>query len=647
MSKEAYVINGFYMSMREKYTKPSAKIHYFVVEWDGDQLCWEDFRGQVLGATDPETAVAGSLRRLILEQWEELGLASKPDVGDNGVHASASPFEALAERMNWLGTSLQDDSFGKAMLTNIPRDTILAWTKDPQIQLAGAAKSCFDSLEDTNSQECLNIAQKIAGQEETKLERNTNTAFVFIKPHAACSDKTASLVLEVFKGRGFTVLSEGEISGTVIEEKKYIDNHYYAIANKAALSKPAELHPSPQAQEEFKTLFGLGWEDALSQRLVYNAVDGCKYFGVDGKTMDNLWAKAKKAKRLVKFGGGFYAGKIDTSEVQERVKVCVFGEGTFGTAVGTLFARNGHEVVLLARRPHRVDSINSQRKNPDYLKEYTLHENISATTDAAAAIANAALIVHSIPVQASSAYLSDKRDLIPPHVPVVSLSKGIHLTNLNFMCHIIEDALQRKQPCAFFSGPSFARELMDGQPTGIVVASEDAAVAARVQRLVGSSVIRVYTSTDVIGVEVGGALKNIYAIAAGAAEGMGFKLNTAALIITRGCSEMKKLAVALGARPATVSGLSGIGDLMLTCFGGASRNRTVGVRLGKGEKLQDILESMGEVAEGVPTAGAALKLVKQLGLDLPITTTVGEVLEGIKPFSALTDLMQLPLKEED
>lgn len=337
----------------------------------------------------------------------------------------------------------------------------------------------------------------------------------------------------------------------------------------------------------------------------------------------------------------------DTKEESKAEKICVFGEGTFGMAVGTLFARNGHKVVLLARRENRVKMINEEHKNPDYLKEYTLHDNITATLDAAEALKDAALIVHSIPVQASFDYLRSKKDLIPTDVPIISLSKGIHLENLNFMCHIIEESLERKQPCGFFSGPSFARELMNSQPTGIVVASIDAKVSEKVQQMVSSSVTRVYTTDDVIGVEVGGALKNIYAIAAGISEGMGFGMNTSALIVTRGCSELKKLAVALGARSDTVSGLSGIGDLMLTCFGGASRNKSVGLRLGKGEKLKDILESMGEVAEGVPTAGAALKLLTQHKLSLPLTTAVGEVLAGTKDVAILPELMQLPQKIED
>lgn len=328
-------------------------------------------------------------------------------------------------------------------------------------------------------------------------------------------------------------------------------------------------------------------------------------------------------------------------------KVCVFGEGTFGMAVGTLFARKGHKVVLLARKENRVKMINEEHKNPDYLKEFVLHDNITATTDAKEALDGAELIIHAIPVQSSFDYLAAKKDIIPIDIPIVSLSKGIHCENLNFMCHIIEDSLGRNQPTAFFSGPSFARELMTGQPTGVVIASKDAAVAEKVQQMVASPVVRAYTTDDVIGVEVGGALKNIYAIGAGIAEGMGFGMNTSALIVTRGCSELKKLAVALGARPETVNGLSGIGDLMLTCFGGASRNKSVGLRLGKGEKLEAILASMGEVAEGVPTAGAALKLLDKLKLDLPMTRAVGLVLNGTADVSSLQQLMLLPMHNED
>lgn len=309
-----------------------------------------------------------------------------------------------------------------------------------------------------------------------------------------------------------------------------------------------------------------------------------------------------------------------------RFKVTVFGGGTFGTAVGTVIARQGHDVVILVRRKHRAKAINEEHRNPDYLKEYDLPHNLSATMDPKTALEGTHFIVHSVPVQASPAYLTRLKPFIAPTVPIISLSKGVHLETLSFMNKVIETAMGRKQPAAFVSGPSFARELMEGRPTGLVVASESAALAREVQSMLSSSVTRVYVTNDVVGVEVGGALKNIFAIAAGMAEGLGHKMNTAALIVTRGCHEMNKLALALGAEPRTLSGLAGFGDLMLTCFGGASRNRSVGVRLGQGEKLEDIIESMSEVAEGIITARAAARLAEKLQIDLPFTMAICAVL---------------------
>merc|ERR1719238_450107 len=202
-----YVINGFYMAMREKYTTPGTSIYYYLVEWDPAKLSWEDFRGKVLGATDPVTADDGALRKAIYKDWKALGLAGEPNVGDNGVHASASPFEAMAERLNWLGVSLEADDFGKAMLdAGIPKDTIMSWTKDPQVPFEG---------------------------------------------------------------------KKGWLSAEVIEKNKLIDNHYYAIANKASLTKPAELNPPAAKQEDFEKKFGVSWKAALAKGIVFNAVDGC------------------------------------------------------------------------------------------------------------------------------------------------------------------------------------------------------------------------------------------------------------------------------------------------------------------------------------------------------------------------------------
>mmetsp|Transcript_96926 Transcript_96926/g.167165 ORF Transcript_96926/g.167165 Transcript_96926/m.167165 type:complete len:432 (-) Transcript_96926:720-2015(-) len=306
-----YVINGFYMAMREKYTKPPASIHYFLVEWDSAELSWEDFRGQVLGATDPATAAPGAVRRQILEAWEKLGLKSEPNVGDNGVHASASPFEAMAERINWVGADVKTDAFAQAMAAaGIPEQTILDWTKDPQVPFEGKKASLFDLLEDMNSDECLAKAATIADCTGTVPEYRKNEAFVFIKPHAV-TPEVVSLVKEGLAKKGITILNEGSLDAETIEEKLLIDNHYYAIANKASLSKPAELNPPEAKQKEFEELFGISWAQALDEGKVYNAVDACKELGIDGNQMAKLWGKAKDAGHLVKFGGGFYAGKVE------------------------------------------------------------------------------------------------------------------------------------------------------------------------------------------------------------------------------------------------------------------------------------------------------------------------------------------------
>ena len=308
-SSGTFVINGFYMAMREKYTKAGASISYMTVEWDSASLSWADFRGKVLGATDPGTAEAGSCRRMVLEQWKDLGLQSEPNVGDNGVHASASPFEALAERLNWLGAEVETDEFGKAMLeAGIPKDTIMQWTKDPQVEFEGSKASLFDLLEDLDVKDCLQKAQAIAGV-TGPVSATKNQAFVFVKPHAV----TAAVVLLVknkFGDSGISITDDGILDNKIIEEKLLIDNHYYAIANKASLSKPKDLNPPAAKQEEFAKMFGLTWADALAQGVVYNAVDGCAKLGIDGGQMDTCWAAAKKAGKLVKFGGGFYAGLV-------------------------------------------------------------------------------------------------------------------------------------------------------------------------------------------------------------------------------------------------------------------------------------------------------------------------------------------------
>eukprot|EP00128_Syssomonas_multiformis_P014849 Colp12_sorted_trinity150504_noHs@1009 len=325
------------------------------------------------------------------------------------------------------------------------------------------------------------------------------------------------------------------------------------------------------------------------------------------------------------------------------LKVAVFGSGSFGTAMASVFARTGAHTVVLTRDPAVEASINNEHKNCKYLTNYTLPENLVATTDAKVALDGCDYIVHSIPLQASENFLRSVKDLIPPRVPIVSTSKGLHTETLEMMADLIPKALDRDQPAIFFSGPTFAKELMEKQLTGAVLACKELAEAQRLQSLLHSTHLRVYVTTDVVGVEVGGALKNVFAIAAGCCEGLGFRYNTAAMLVTRGCAEMNRLAIAMGADANTMYGLAGIGDLMLTCFGALSRNRTFGVRLGKGETVQEILASVSEVAEGVATTPAASKLAKKYNVDAPIITTISRVIEGeILAKEAVSVLMSLP-----
>jgi len=327
--------------------------------------------------------------------------------------------------------------------------------------------------------------------------------------------------------------------------------------------------------------------------------------------------------------------------------IVVLGGGSFATAMATVLARNNHNIIMLSRNLETVTSINENHKNPTHLSTFTLLNNIKASNDAESSLKTANYIVHCVPIQQSLEYLQNLQKFIPQDVPIISTSKGLHVGTLTLMSNLIPNALGRDQPAAFFSGPSFAKELMENMPTAVVVASKDMALAVKVQNLFASATLRVYTSTDIIGVEVGGAIKNVFAMAAGAVEGLGLGINTMAALVTRGCHEMNRLALTMGAQPYTLSGLSGYGDLMLTCFGNLSRNRSVGVRLGKGEKLADILSSMNEVAEGVATAPAALELCIRYNLDLPIIKAVADVVAGkLSAKDAVHNLFTLPLTPE-
>ena len=306
------------------------------------------------------------------------------------------------------------------------------------------------------------------------------------------------------------------------------------------------------------------------------------------------------------------ANLLGPSTTASDKKVTVFGSGSFGMAMGTLVARNGFDVVVLTRRAEVMDGINNARRNPTHLTEFLLPENLKATTSAEEALRGTNFVVHCIPLQSSERFLESIKGLISEDVPIVSTSKGLHTQTLEMMHEIIPKVLGRSQPMAFLSGPTFAQDIMANVPTGAVLASDDIQMSRKLAHLFSGSTMRVYPSVDIIGVEVGGALKNVIAILAGVAEGMGLGINAVALLVTRGCREMNRLAVAMGAQEHTMNGLAGIGDLMLTCLGGLSRNKRVGMELGRGKKLRDVLEERSKglqgVAEGVATTPAAAKL---------------------------------------
>lgn len=330
------------------------------------------------------------------------------------------------------------------------------------------------------------------------------------------------------------------------------------------------------------------------------------------------------------------------------MKATVLGAGAFGTALGIQLARRGHATTLWARHPTEAADLETRRENARYLPGAKLPDLLRATSDLGAALGDAELVVLAVPSQATRAALELARPWLERPV-LTCASKGIERGSLMLMSEVVLDVLGESAEARLtcLSGPSFARELADGMPTAVTIAGTDAASTAVVQQAFSGGALRAYATEDVIGVEVGGALKNVIAIAAGILDGLGFGLNCRAALITRGLAEIGRLAATKGGNPLTLAGLAGVGDLVLTCTGSLSRNRTVGVELGKGRKLSEILEGLGHVAEGVETTKSAHDLGAKLGVELPITEEVYRVLYEDKPArQALVDLMNRPLKHE-
>ena len=335
------------------------------------------------------------------------------------------------------------------------------------------------------------------------------------------------------------------------------------------------------------------------------------------------------------------------------MKVTVFGSGSFGTALAAVVARNGHDVVMLTRRDEVALGINAHRRNPTHLSACELPVNVRATTNAVEAIAGAGAIVHAIPMQNTEAFLREVGDLVRESGALyVNTAKGLREETLELMHDVLRRILGEGHPCAFFGGPTFAEELARGGASGGVMAAATLELAERAAALFAGPNMRVYPSTDVVGVEIGGALKNVIAILAGGLEGMGMGMNALALLVTRGCREMTKLGVAMGAQEHTLAGLAGIGDLMLTCLGDASRNKAVGIAFGRGAKVTDILSERAQtlkgVAEGVATAPAAERLAQKLGIDAPMITTCAQCLRGeLDAKGALVRCMTLPITPDE
>jgi glycerol-3-phosphate dehydrogenase (NAD(P)+) len=337
-------------------------------------------------------------------------------------------------------------------------------------------------------------------------------------------------------------------------------------------------------------------------------------------------------------------------------RIIVLGSGAWGTSIAlSLNRRGGHHVTLWAHSPQAAQEIIDARENTLFLPGFEIPTDI-AITGREDAVADADLIVSVVPSEFLRATISRLCPYMHGGQIIVSATKGVEDRSLLRMTEVISSTVTECIPAVparnlligALSGPSFAQEVAQGQPTAVTVAFHDPAIASRVQHEFSSESLRLYTSTDVIGVELGGALKNVIAIAAGVAAGVGLGYNSAAALITRGIAEITRLAVACGGRRETLAGLSGVGDLVLTCTGSLSRNRTVGQALGEGRKLPEILESLGgKVAEGVLTTHAALGLARKHNIEMPITEQMEQILtKGKNPREAIKDLMLRPGKDE-
>lgn len=329
------------------------------------------------------------------------------------------------------------------------------------------------------------------------------------------------------------------------------------------------------------------------------------------------------------------------------MRAAVLGAGSWGTALAIHLARAGRPVALWARDAALADRIERTRENAAYLPGISLAGEIAVHASLERALGGAAYVVAAVPSHGLREVMRSAAPALDPGAIIVSATKGLEVGSLRRMSQLVVEETAGRHPVVVLSGPSFASEVAQGLPTAVLAASADSDAAQRVQEDFRGTGLRIYVSDDVPGVEIGGSLKNVIAIAAGAVEGLGLGHNAMAALITRGLAEISRLACAEGGRRDTLAGLSGLGDLVLTCTGALSRNRRVGVELGRGRRLADVLADSHMVAEGVLTTGAALELGARHGVELPITAQMAAVLAGdVSPREAVESLMGRPQRAE-
>ncbi len=328
-------------------------------------------------------------------------------------------------------------------------------------------------------------------------------------------------------------------------------------------------------------------------------------------------------------------------------KVAVLGAGSWGTALAIQLSRNGHNVLLWGHRPEHLQEIAQQRVNERYLPDVELPDNLITETDLQRAVVECEMVLVVVPSGAFRAMLQQLKPHIQAECTLAWATKGVEQSSHKLLHQVVEEELGTTHPKALLSGPTFAKEVAKGLPTAITIASDQSDTAHRVADLFHSETFRCYTSTDLQGVEIGGTTKNILAIAAGIADGLGFGANTRAALMTRGLHEQMKLGIRLGGQQETFMGLSGLGDLVLTCTDDQSRNRRMGLAIGSGSSIEQALEEIGQVVEGIEAARDVSEMAHELGIEMPITEQVALVLHQNKsPRDAVRDLLQRDRKSE-